>query len=435
MPLLRFDRLPRDRADENDADNNDDTLTQVVATAASAAAPTVVAPPRRESNIVRGTLAAARLAVVLEQARKLLALMPARRSEQLINRLCQFENLDVAGTSRAQLDDLLRRTRGKVLLKVFFDVLAPGAPYITLGVGKPATAREVCQLVCAKRLCPALHRACQLVVVNGSGDVTAMADHDRPAPLSLVWAAKQLPPSERSFVLRLKPEFDIPPRGIATPSPTVAPVQQVAQQPPSTPDTGAPALPPKSPVISQPPLPWRAAPRLDAEIRRSRMVTPPNSSPQIDRRTPPTPVVVAPVPTPAVVDESDKVYGFIPRALPRLSGTDESDLNEIEAAFGGVAAELALDNALDTHDAGGDGGEVMTEENAQYFFDFASTEATKTPDAFGIELDSLLELDDLDTAATTESAVGIDEFQRLLNDVESVQHDLEDQLARTSARR
>jgi hypothetical protein len=164
--------------------------------------------------------------VVLEQARKLLALMPARRSEQLVNRLCQFENLDVAGTSRAQLDDLLRRTRGKVLLKVFFDVVSPGAPYITLGVSKSATAREVCQLVCAKRLCPALHRACQLAVVNGSGGVSPMADHDRPAPLSLVWASKNLPPSERALVLRLKPEFVdnivSVSRGAAAPSPTIA---------------------------------------------------------------------------------------------------------------------------------------------------------------------------------------------------------------------
>jgi nitrate reductase NapAB chaperone NapD len=423
---LRFDRLPRDRTK---ADDNDDVDT------ASSSSTVIMAPPRRESNIVRGTLAAARLAVVLEQARKLLALMPARRSEQLINRLCQFENLDVAGTSRVQLDDLLRRTRGKVLLKVFFDVLAPGAPYITLGVGKSATAREVCQLVCAKRLCPALHRACQLVVVNGSGAVSPMADHDRPAPLSLVWAAKQLPPSERSFVLRLKPEFDIPSRGSATPSPVVAPT------PPQTAaDAAAPPLPPKSPTLAQPPLPWRAAPRLDAEIRRSRMVTPPNSSPSLDRRTPPTPVV-APTPVttaaaPAVEESGDKVYGFIPRTLPPLAGTDESDLSAIEAAFGGVAAELALGNALDSHDAAVDDGEVMTEENAQYFFDFSTTESTTPPaDAFGIELDSLLELDDLDTSATTESAVGIDEFQRLLNDVESVQQDLEDQLARTSARR
>jgi hypothetical protein len=455
LPLLRFDRLPRD-PDHHDA--ADDTLD--VTSAAASAAPVVTAPPRRESNIVRGTLAAARLAVVLEQARKLLALMPARRSEQLINRLCQFDNLDVAGSSRAPLDDLLRRTRGKVLLKVFFDVLAPGAPYITLAVAKSATAREVCHLVCAKRLCPALHRACQLVVVNGAGAVSPMADHDRPAPLSLVWAAKQLPPSERSFVLRLKPEFDIP--SMTTTPPTTAvvsapPMQQ--QQSPTPSDSNAPPLPPKaagSSGISQPPLPWRAAPRLDAEIRRSRMVTPPNSSPQLDRRVPPpatpSPVVVvfaaaaaasAPSPAPALVEESGKVYGFIPRALPPLSGTDESDLNEIEAAFGGVAAELALDNALDTHDNSAvaeEEGEVMTDENAQYFFDFSTTasaphaHAPTASDAFGIELDSLLELDDLDTGATTESAVSIDEFQSLLNDVESVQQDLADQLARTSGR-
>lgn len=443
LPLLHFERLPRDKDDD---DGDEDAATDQSAPAPTA--PALVAPPRRESNIVRGTLTAQRLAVVVEQARKLLALMPARRSEQLVNRLCQFENLDVAGTSRAQLDDLLRRTRGKVLLKVFFDVVSPGAPYITLGVSKSATAREVCQLVCAKRLCPALHRACQLAVVNGSGGVSPMADHDRPAPLSLVWASKNLPPSERALVLRLKPEFVdnivSASRGAATPSPTVA--ENVAAPP------AVLQKPPQSPTVSQPPLPWRAAPRLDAEVRRSLLLsTPPSSSPQLDRRTP-TPVhvpvvaptvVAAPAPAPPAKapaeEEVNQVYGFIPRAQPPLSSNDASDLKEIEEAFGGVAAELALDAALDNHDEAAADGEVMTAENEQFFFDLPATDAVATTrlqpidaDAFGVELDSLLELDDLDTGAATESGAvaDIDEFQRLLNDVENVAQDLQEQLAR-----
>ncbi len=337
LPALRFDRSEQRRAVSPPEDDR------------RHAADVVLPPPRRESNLLRADLTAARHAVVESQVRKLLALMPARATEQLRAQLLAFDELDLVGATRAQLDELLRCTRGKVLVKLFFDVVAPGAPFLTLSINKTATARQVVLLACAKRLFPALHRACQLAVVSDTASVTPMADLDRPASLSLVWASKQLPPTARAFVLCLKPLFDPP----------------------------APAA---APVIEQPRLPWRAAPKLDPELRRSK---------------------------------TDSVYGFVPRALPPA---EAADLADMESAFTTMAADLELGSVLDEHAAASaaaddDGGEAITEANAGFFFDLPPTGRS----LFGVEVENLLD---------------VDEFQSLLDDFDVVAKGLDEAIQR-----
>lgn len=339
MASLRFDRSEQQQQRPEDTPVPPSTTTEDV----------LVAPPRRESNLVRANLTAARQAVVESQVRKLLALMPARASERLKAQLVAFDELDLVGATRAQLDELMRSTRGKVLVKLFFDVVAPGAPFITLSINKTATARQVCLLACAKRLFPALHRACQLAIVSDGTNVTPMADLDRPASLSLVWASKQLPPTARAFVLRLKPLFDPP----------------------------APAA---APVIEQPRLPWRAAPKLDPGLRKS------SSSSQ-----------------------TDSVYGFVPRALPPASASAETeDLAEMESAFTTMAADLELGSVLDEHDEQQQEqeGEAITEANAGFFFDLPPTTGE-----FGVEVENLLDVDEFQSLLADFDAVakGLDD--------------------------
>jgi hypothetical protein len=160
------------------------------------------APPRRESNLLRGNLLATRQALVDEQVSRLLRLMPAQQSQQAA--LQKFDACDFGGSSRAALDELAQQTRGPVNVKLFFDVVAPSSSFLTLGISKTATARQVLQLVANKRLFPFLHRAVQLCVVVDADTVKPMSDLDRPAGFATLWAAKKLPPSARAFVVRLK---------------------------------------------------------------------------------------------------------------------------------------------------------------------------------------------------------------------------------------
>ena len=160
------------------------------------------APPRRESNLLRANLLATRQALVDEQVMRLLRLMPAQQSQQAA--LQQFGDCDFGGSSRAALDELAQQTRGPVIVKLFFDVVAPSSSFLTLGISKTATARQVLQLVANKRLFPFLHRAVQLCVVVDADTVKPMGDLDRPAGFAALWAAKKLAPSSRAFVVRLK---------------------------------------------------------------------------------------------------------------------------------------------------------------------------------------------------------------------------------------